>query len=44
MGNRLLNVIKKEVKCAKYFFMVVDSTRDISHIDQLAVDYYDTLK
>ncbi|XP_025417886.1 zinc finger MYM-type protein 1-like [Sipha flava] len=37
MGNKLLKMITKEVKCAKYFSIVVDSSRDTSHIDQLAI-------
>lgn len=30
MGNKLLKMIIKEIKCAKYFFIVVDSSRDFS--------------
>ena len=35
MGNRLLDNIVTEVKSAKYFSVSVDSTPDISHVDQL---------
>jgi hypothetical protein len=35
MWNRVLNTIISEVKSAKYFSVSVDSTPDISHIDQL---------
>lgn len=37
MGNKLLKMMTKEVKSAKYFSIVVDSSRDTSHIDQLAI-------
>ena len=35
MGNRVLDNIITEVKSAKYFSVSVDSTPDISHVDQL---------
>ena len=35
MGNRLLNHIITELKSTKYFSVSVDSTPDISHVDQL---------
>lgn len=34
--TQVTNVIIKEIKSAKYFSIVIDSTPDISHIDQLA--------
>ena len=36
MGNRVLEHIISEVKSAKYFSVSVDSTPDISHVDQLS--------
>ncbi|CAB3990490.1 zinc finger MYM-type 1-like [Paramuricea clavata] len=35
MGNRVLDHIILEVKSAKYFSVSVDSTPDVSHVDQL---------
>lgn len=37
MGDKVLKHIKEEIKNAKYFGMIVDSTPDITHIDQLAI-------
>ena len=37
MSNRVLKEIVFEVKEAKYFRLIVDSTPDISHVDQLSV-------
>jgi hypothetical protein len=37
MGNQVLAVIVKELQQSKYFSLSVDSTPDISHIDQLTV-------
>lgn len=37
MGNKVLKVIVKDIQEAKYFSLSVDSTPDISHIDQLTV-------
>lgn len=37
MGNEVLNIIVKEIQEAKYFSLSVDSTPDISHIDQLTI-------
>ncbi|KAL4092295.1 hypothetical protein QTP88_026820 [Uroleucon formosanum] len=36
MGEKVKNTIINEIKNAKYFSIVVDSTPDISHTDQLA--------
>ncbi|KAL4148045.1 hypothetical protein QTP88_002349 [Uroleucon formosanum] len=36
MGEKVKNTIINEIKNAKYFWIVVDSTPDISHMDQLA--------
>lgn len=36
MITQVTNVIIKEIKSAKYFSIVIDSTSDISHTDQLA--------
>jgi len=36
MGEKVKNTIVNEIKNAKYFSIVVDSTPDISHTDQLA--------
>ena len=35
MGNKVLEAIVNEVKKAKYFSFIADSTPDISHTDQL---------
>lgn len=37
MGNSVLKTIVKEVKEARYFSLIVDSTPDCSHTDQLAI-------
>ncbi len=34
MGDKVLNVIVNEVMAAKYFSIIVDSTPDITHVDQ----------
>lgn len=39
MGNKIVKTIVNQVKEAKYFSTVVDSTPDISHIDQLSLIY-----
>lgn len=36
MATKVLNTIVKEIKHAKYFSISVDSTPDISHVDQLS--------
>ncbi len=36
LGSRVLQEIVKEVKESKYFSIIVDSTPDISHIDELS--------
>ena len=35
LANMVLDVIKREVSYAKYFSIIVDSSPDISHVDQL---------
>lgn len=37
MGDKVLKHIIEEIKNSKYFGMIVDSTPDITHIDQLAI-------
>ncbi|XP_025421533.1 uncharacterized protein LOC112691485 [Sipha flava] len=37
MADKVLNVIVEEIKNAKYFGLIVDSTPDVTHIDQLAI-------
>ena len=37
MGNKILNCIKSEMKEAKYWGIIVDSTPDLSHVDQLSI-------
>lgn len=37
MGEKLLQVIAKEIKEEKYYSVSVDSTPDLSHVDQLTV-------
>ena len=37
MGNQVLAVIVKELQQSKYISLSIDSTPDISHIDQLAI-------
>jgi len=37
MGDKLLKIIAKEIKEQKYFSVSVDSTPDLSHVDQLTV-------
>lgn len=39
MKNKIMKTIINEVKNAKYFSIVVDSTPDISHTDQLSLIY-----
>lgn len=36
MSRQVLNTIIQEVKASRYFSISVDSTPDISHIDQLS--------
>jgi len=36
MKTQVTNLIIKEIKSAKYFSIVIDSTSDISHTDRLA--------
>lgn len=35
MGRRVLQVILQEIKASKYYAISVDSTPDLSHVDQL---------
>lgn len=35
MGNKVLKTIVMEILTAKYFSLIIDSTPDISHVDQL---------
>jgi hypothetical protein len=35
MASKILTQIKDEIKISKYYSIIVDSTPDISHIDQL---------
>lgn len=37
MADKVLSIIQKEIKVAKYYGVIVDSTPDISHIDQLSI-------
>ncbi|XP_059156041.1 zinc finger MYM-type protein 1-like [Physella acuta] len=37
MGQKVLSVIVDEIKTAKYFSISVDSTPDVSHVDQLTI-------
>ena len=37
LGNQVLGVIVKELQQSKYFSVSIDSTPDISHIDQLTI-------
>ncbi|XP_041432322.1 zinc finger MYM-type protein 1-like [Xenopus laevis] len=37
MGNKVAQVIVQELYTAKYFSLIVDSTPDLSHVDQLAI-------
>ena len=37
MGNKVFSFIVKELKGRKYFSLIVDSTADVSHTDQLTV-------
>ena len=37
MGDKVLKFIIKEIQDARYFSLSVDSTPDISHVDQLTV-------
>jgi hypothetical protein len=37
MGDKVLKHIIEEIKNSKYFGMIVDSTPDITHIDQLVI-------
>ncbi|KAL4710117.1 hypothetical protein ACJJTC_016519 [Scirpophaga incertulas] len=37
MANKVLTQIKDEIKISKYYSIIVDSTPDISHIDQLTL-------
>lgn len=35
LASKVLDIIIREVNCAKYYSIIVDSTPDISHVDQL---------
>ena len=37
MGKRVLSVIVEQLKAAKYYCVSIDSTPDISHVDQLTI-------
>ena len=37
MGKRVLSVIVEQLKVAKYYCVSIDSTPDISHVDQLTI-------
>lgn len=37
MANKVRNEIVNQIKRAKYFSLIVDSTPDISHVDQLSI-------
>jgi len=37
VANRLRNSFADEAKTAKYFAIIVDSTPDVSHVDQLTI-------
>ncbi len=37
IAKKVLRAIVKEVKNDKYFSIIVDSTSDVTHVDQLAV-------
>lgn len=37
MGDAVLEFIKNEIKAVKFYSIVVDSTPDVSHCDQLAI-------
>jgi len=37
MGQRVKKVITEEIESAKYFSLIVDSTPDVSHVDQLSI-------
>lgn len=37
MGKKVLQIISDEVQSSKYFALIVDSSPDVSHCDQLAV-------
>jgi hypothetical protein len=36
MSDTVLQIIIKEIQTAKYFSIIVDSTPDVSHVDQLS--------
>lgn len=36
MSNKVKNAIVTQIKTSKYYSIIVDSTRDISHVDQLS--------
>ena len=38
MGEKTRQVIAEELRDAKYFSVIVDSTPDLSHVDQLTLD------
>ena len=40
MGDVLLEHIKREIKEAKYWGLIIDSTPDVSHADQLSVIFW----
>jgi len=36
MSNKVKNAIFTQIKTSKYYSIIVDSTPDISHVDQLS--------
>nr|CAH7758965.1 unnamed protein product [Callosobruchus chinensis] len=36
LGKQVTNYILEEAKCSQYFSLIIDSTPDISHVDQLS--------
>ena len=37
LGKKVKHLILEEIKAAKYFSILLDSTLDVSHIDQMAL-------
>ena len=37
LGKKVKHLILEEIKAAKYFSILLDSTPDVSHIDQMAL-------
>ena len=37
LGKKIKHLILEEIKAAKYFSILFDSTSDVSHIDQMAL-------